>query len=334
MGCGPSKDKAPPQTLAEKVKDKVRIEHYGVLGMRREGRHEVKGSELPDGDTVIIDPCNADFVHRSGPQHAGGAAGAIYQFLNIKSDPSFAQQVKAEIKGEGSCAYHRYGYPTSKHVIHAVGYDFRRPGPWGSGSDVDEDAVVDLLGGLYAKILALASKYGRKKLRLVPISAGIFSGSLQSRMPELTAQALLGAINMTFGADAAEDPHRSTYVDMIEYIEMCIYMESDYRAYARAWERTKNGYTEASENAVTPRGADAPVAPAAARVQSTRELDAPAMAAPQPVRNSTEPAMGTASFDAGGSPAASPGGGAAPGSPPQMPPVSPPQMPPVQDYGY
>ena len=58
---------------------------------------------------------------------------------------------------------------------------------------------------------------------------------------------------------------------MIEYIEMCIYMESDYRAYARAWERTKNGYTEASENAVTPRGADAPVAPAAARVQSTRE---------------------------------------------------------------
>ena len=121
-------------------------------------------------------------------------------------------------------------------------------------------------------------------------------------------------------------------MDMIEYIEMCIYMESDYRVYARAWERTKNGYTEASENAVTPRGADAPVAPTSARSQSTREADAPAMAAPQPVRNSTEPAMGTASFDAGGSPAVSPGG-AAPGSPPQMPPVSPPQMP-VQDYGY
>ena len=75
------------------------------------------------------------------------------------------------------------------------------------------------------------------------------------------------------------------------------------------------------------------MAPAAERSQSTRELDAPAMAALEPVRNSTEPAMGTASFDAGGSPAASPGG-AAPGSPPQMPPVSPPQMPPVQDYGY
>ena len=253
MGCGPSKARAPPPTLAEKVKDKVRIEHYGVLGMRREPlRGEVKGSELPDGDTVIIDPCNADFVHRSGPQHAGGAAGAIYQWLGIKSDASFAQQVRAEIKGEGSCAYHRYGYPTSKHVIHAVGYDFRRPGSWGSGSDVDEDAVVDLLGGLYAKILALASKYGRKKLRLVPISAGIFSGSLQSRMPELTAQALLGAINMTFGAEAAEDPHRSTYVDMIESIEMCIYMESDYRAYARAWARTKDGYTENSDNAATP----------------------------------------------------------------------------------
>merc|ERR1719181_2052082 len=125
------------------------------------------------------------------------------------------------------------------------------------------------------------------------------------------AQALLGAINMTFGAEATEDPHRSTYVDMIESIEMCIYMESDYRAYARAWARTKDGYTEASENAATPTGADAP-----------------AMAPPRPVHVSSEPAMGTASFD---SPAASPGG-AAPGSPPQMPPASPPQMPPVQDY--
>ena len=157
-------------------------------------------------------------------------------------------------------------------MIHAVGYDFRRPGPWGSGSDVDEDAVVELLGGLYAKILALASKYGRKKLRLSPISAGIFSGSLQSRMPELTAQALLGAINMTFGADAAEDPHRSTYVDMIG-TSRCA---STWRRLPRlraGLERTKNGYTEASENAVTPRSIDAPVAPASAD-QSTREVDA------------------------------------------------------------
>ena len=117
---------------------------------------------------------------------------------------------------------------------------------------------------------------------------------------------------------------------MIESIEMCIYMESDYRAYARAWAHTKNGYTEASENAATPTGADAPVAPSPTRIQSVREHDAPAMAPPRPVHVSSEPAMGTASFD---SPAASPGG-AAPGSPPQMPPASPPQMPPVQDYGY
>ena len=137
---------------------------------------------------------------------------------------------------------------------------------------------------------------------------------------------------MTFGAEAAEDPHRSTYVDMIESIEMCIYMESDYRAYARAWARTKDGYTEASENAATPTGGDAPVAPSPTRIQSVREHDAPAMAPPRPVHVSSEPAMGSASFDAGASPAASPGG-AAPGSPPQMPPVSPPQMP-VQDYGY
>ena len=33
------------------------------------------------------------------------------------------------------------------------------------------------------------------------------------------------------------------------------WLGGDYRAYARAWERTKNGYTEASENAVTPRHA-------------------------------------------------------------------------------
>ena len=46
MGCLPSKDRAPPPTLADKVKDKVRIEHYGVLGRRREGMREVKALSL------------------------------------------------------------------------------------------------------------------------------------------------------------------------------------------------------------------------------------------------------------------------------------------------
>ena len=84
---------------------------------------------------------------------------------------------------------------------------------------------------------------------------------------------------------------------MIEYIEMCIYMEAT-TAYARAWERTKFRAPMPRRTPSRP-GADAPVAPAAgvrARGSSTR----PAMAAP--LRgNSTEPAMGTG-LDAGGSP--------------------------------
>jgi len=308
MGCLVS-TQAPKQTLAERVTAKVRIEHYGVLGSKRVGNGEVPVAEKPDGDTVLIDPCNADFVHRSGPRHAGGAAGAIYDFLNIRTDAAFPQSVKAEIKGEGNCAYHRYGYPHSHHVIHAVGYDFRTYSQ--RHGELDDEGAVELLGGLYAKILALASKYGRKKLRLVPISAGIFSGPLQARMPELTARALRSAIDRTFGEAASSDAHRATYVDMIEYVEMCIYMESDFRLYREAWARAVDPQAEldraaARLQAIT-RGnscqriasghavGDAKVVDAA---QSVRERDADPMAPPRSVASASDPALGTVIGDA------------------------------------
>ncbi len=56
-------------------------------------------------------------------------------------------------------AYHRYGYPHSHHVIHAVGYDFRTYSQ--RHGELDDEGAVELLGCLYAKFLALASKYRR-----------------------------------------------------------------------------------------------------------------------------------------------------------------------------
>ena len=280
--------KAPPPTLAEQAARLVVVEHYGVLGKRREGSGEVfpQGVAAPDGDTVFAAPRADDesFIiaktvivwskfrqngrpltaHRPTTPLAGiltnrdRTGGPLQQSLRERpelfspnggrrckshlrlfrrdgsvparrneeprlecrvgaaasrlgaaaflggmrssaglcweprrsrdfrprrssagkrNEPSARTQVVAMINKEGDVAYHRYGYPTSKHVIHAVGFDFRTYAQRELGDlALTAEVARDLLAGLYGKILELAAKHGRKKLRLVPISSGIFAG--------------------------------------------------------------------------------------------------------------------------------------------------------------
>ena len=39
-------------TLAERATKLVRVEHYGVLGKRRDGATEIEAAPAPDGDTA------------------------------------------------------------------------------------------------------------------------------------------------------------------------------------------------------------------------------------------------------------------------------------------
>ena len=126
MGCLASKPASPESTFLRRIS----VEHFGVLGKRSVGpgfgTEEAAGPE-PDKKTMIVDPCSARFVRDPNlhPGDAGGAAGAIYSFIGIKGDVGFPPDVVANIEKEGDVAYHMYGYPTSKHVLHCVGYDFR-----------------------------------------------------------------------------------------------------------------------------------------------------------------------------------------------------------------
>mmetsp|Transcript_17298 Transcript_17298/g.69560 ORF Transcript_17298/g.69560 Transcript_17298/m.69560 type:complete len:370 (+) Transcript_17298:71-1180(+) len=127
MGCIFSAAR-PSLTVAGSVWSKVRVVPYGVLGTQLatdSPRSERRVGVAPDGETLVVDPCSARIVRRGRPSEAGGAAGAIYAFLGIDGDATFPADVVAAIAREGDVAYHRYGYPVSRHVVHAVGVDFR-----------------------------------------------------------------------------------------------------------------------------------------------------------------------------------------------------------------
>lgn len=213
------------------------VANYGVLGKRagasRGSEEEV--APAPDGETMIVDPCSARFVRDPSlhPGDAGGAAGAIYRFIGIDHDAGFPEDVVAAIAKEGDVAYHRYGYPTSKHVLHCVGFDFRTYASRELGGlALSREIATDVLTSVYEKLFALAAKMGKKKLRLVPISSSIFAGELRSQMPQITADAILDAIDRCF---QVSDQTKRDYVDALEALELCVYVGAECADYTAAW---------------------------------------------------------------------------------------------------
>lgn len=217
MGCSGSK-----KSCEEIFLSKLRVVNYGVLGKASTGRwQEITAAPAPDDKTLIVDPCSAKVV--SGcPADAGGAAGAIYDFVGIRRDKSFPADVVSAIKKVGDVAYHRYGYPDSTHVIHAVGVDFRK-----NPADV-ADATAALVP-VYTRILLLAARLGKPRLRIPPISTHIFAGRLASVMPDVTARALTAAV-----ANCARDDNFVSFTHAADSVELCIYERSEVDNYKRA----------------------------------------------------------------------------------------------------
>ncbi|KAH8095053.1 hypothetical protein JL720_2326 [Aureococcus anophagefferens] len=122
---GPCASK-PPDPAHDFMKAVV-VRNYGVLGKRMAGGGEEAAAPAPDKHTMIVDPCSARFVRTQGCAiaDAGGASGAIYEFIGYRDDAGFPADVVNGIEREGDVFYHKYGWPNSKHVIHCVGYDFR-----------------------------------------------------------------------------------------------------------------------------------------------------------------------------------------------------------------
>ncbi len=182
--------------VAAAILASVQAQPYGVLGLSAGAKwQEVRRAPDPEGDMIIVDPASIRFIRdpQLWPADAGGASGAIYKFLGLSEE--FPADVVANMQAVGDAAYHRYGYPSSYHVIHVSGPDFKT-------LQCARDQAVELLARCYLNVLSAAARVGKPRLRLVPIAAGIFAGPHAREMPEITAEALVHAVERLASSDA------------------------------------------------------------------------------------------------------------------------------------
>lgn len=184
---------------------------------------------LPVGDTAFVDPAGLVYIQDAGPRGAGGAAGAIYQFLGIRADASFPEPVRAEVTEEGRAKLHSYSLPggDTAHCIHVVGPDLRfQPDGIESPPALYEHAVT-CLAAAYSSVLrefAAASSLGA--LRLLPVSGGIFAGPFQPVIAKLTFDAISAALEKL--------PQPTAQALASRRLGLCIFLESEYQAFRDA----------------------------------------------------------------------------------------------------
>jgi O-acetyl-ADP-ribose deacetylase (regulator of RNase III) len=166
---------------------------------------------------VFVDPAGLHHIQGGGPNGAGGAARAIYEFLGINNDSSFPESVVAAVKETGDAKWHAYN---DKHVIHAAVPDLRKKAyTW--------EEAVDELAKAYTNILSEFAGSGLPTLRLLPVSGGIFSGPFSDRMPLLTAEALQKGIE-----DLPEEIQKAV---SDRHLQLCIFMEKELEEFEKVF---------------------------------------------------------------------------------------------------
>eukprot|EP00438_Fugacium_kawagutii_P034089 Skav232049 [mRNA] locus=scaffold1641:7739:8554:+ [translate_table: standard] len=197
--------------------DALDVKGYGILGLSNNG----KQVEPPGEDTVLVDPAGLPFIQgEKGPRDAKGAAQANYKWLEIDQDESFPKEVKEAITDECKAKYHAYAGGTKK-CIHVVGPDLRNP------QVKNEAEAVEKLAEAYRNVFREFVEHGLTKMRLLPISGGIFSGAFKPELPEMTARAVQTALDEL---SEAERQHINN-----SRIEMCIFMESEFEEFVSAF---------------------------------------------------------------------------------------------------
>ena len=183
---------------------RIRLVDYGVMGTQLVPRSGiVRRAEPPDDFTAFVDPAGLHHIHGSGPSSAGGASGGIYEHVGIRGDRHFPEDVRQAVNEECDAHYHRYHTAGGHHhVIHTVGPRL------GHGKYTWDEAVATLARA-YRNVLACFARFAASKgpaeaglapagapvrLRLLPISGGIFAGEYQKRIAPLTLAALHAGI--------------------------------------------------------------------------------------------------------------------------------------------
>eukprot|EP00747_Dinoflagellata_sp_TGD_P208314 gnl/TRDRNA2_/TRDRNA2_81817_c0_seq2.p3 gnl/TRDRNA2_/TRDRNA2_81817_c0~~gnl/TRDRNA2_/TRDRNA2_81817_c0_seq2.p3 ORF type:complete len:131 (+),score=26.19 gnl/TRDRNA2_/TRDRNA2_81817_c0_seq2:402-794(+) len=91
------------------------------------------------------------------------------------------------------------------------------------------DEAVGDLAKVYRNILAEFAASDLPRLRLLPVSGGIFSGKFAPQLPAMTAEAIgLGFSRLEHAA--------KVQVLKASSLELCIFMESDFDAFSKAFD--------------------------------------------------------------------------------------------------
>lgn len=224
MGC--ASGKAQPASPIVAFSRAIEAVPWGVLGDAQVSGgtpwQTKRVAPKPDGQTLFVDPASIAIVAdpHFRPGDAGGAAGAIYEFLGISANDSFPSDVAAQLRGVGDAVYKRYGYPHAVHVIHAIGPDFKR-------ESVTEDEAITMVATAYASVLRVAAREPRPLLRLCPISSGIYAGPHRPRMAQITARALVLALQTVADEVSAAGDSQGRLlpggVDGCARVELCLF---------------------------------------------------------------------------------------------------------------
>lgn len=198
----------------------VVVRPYGVLGTQMTTSKDLRSnSSEPGPDEVIFDPAGLHHIQAS-PAGAGGAARVIYTWLGIAQDERFPDEVREAIQKPLQAKYHAYGSEGERKCVHVVGPNFKE-------RTCSRQEAVARLSTAYCAALAEFATSGLPKLRLLPLSGGIFSGAFGPELPELTAVALRRGFELL-------SREQQRQVARAESLEMCIFMEQEFAGYQKA----------------------------------------------------------------------------------------------------
>lgn len=205
---------------------------WGVLGTQLAHAHksEKTRAPMPDETMAVVDPAGLPFIQEMGPGGAAGASGTIYQWIELSNQPEFPEEVKKCVNRECAAKLHVYA---AGNVIHSVGPDFRQT-KWSKAQGGTREMVIKALSSAYRHILSEFVTSGLKRLRLLPVSGGIFSGEFGPDMPRITVEALRKGFSSLDGTSQA-------CVLGAEALELCIFMERDYDPYSEAVSEGRTG---------------------------------------------------------------------------------------------
>ena len=293
----------------------IKMVPYGVLGsaLLWNGQMNYRAAPLPEAvpGCCIVDPAGLHHIQGpNGTSGAGGAAGDIYKWIELAQFPADVVTAVTAVGAAKHHAYTRRSDGAELHVIHAVGPDFRRRGLWGADRGeppFTRPEAVAALGTAYANILLQFVGSGRRVLRLLPVSGGIFAGPYAGELPVLTLEGLAGGF-----AQLPEQAQAALRGGAVE-VNLCVFAEVELSGFARAGFNTSLAFPPPP-----PPPKAVPPAPPRRITMSPSELDVlhmPENDSAQQSLEATMPGGAAVSHGSGGKDKGSSSGGGGPKTP-------------------